>query len=315
MIKISDLRHYTNRIKYIFFQKVFNYATSDIYNTKKFTEFNENSELVILSMVQKKDMSMYLIAIKSLLRFLSVHKVIIVCDQNLTASDKSILKEHIEKLELYDAADFRHEKLPKGGCWERLAAIARFSNDYYVIQMDADTLTLTNPMEIIEATHKNTPFILGSEERFNKKITLLEMNEIAKGWISKGSNHVQVFCENELSNLTEMPSYKYYIRGCAGFAGFPKKSISTDELIHLSNVFYEKLNSRWLEWGTEQFASNLILSNLNDVAVLPLLEYTTPDNFNGKNTFLHFIGYLRFTSFLYQKLAVNFIKQMMSTKA
>lgn len=310
MIKLQTVSHYGNRIRYIFFKQLFDVFTASIHKTKKHTEFDESSELVILTMVQSKDIAMYLIAIKSFLRFITPNKVIVVCDKNVTDTDKITLKEHIQKIELYDVENFRNGRLPIGGTWERLTAISHFSKNYYVIQMDADTLTLCNPVDVINAIQQKAPFILGTDKFWDQKLTLSEMSRIAKSWVFEGSHHIQVFCESELNTLYDTTNYKYYIRGCSGFAGFPQKSISPDVLIHISSIFYDKLGKRWEEWGTEQFASNLILSNLKDVIILPLVKYTTPDNFNGENTFLHFIGYLRFNNFLYQKLAVNFIKNL-----
>jgi hypothetical protein len=298
------------RIRHIFFNALFNFFTSNIYKTARFTRFDKTSDVVVLSMLQQKDMAMYLIAIKSLLRFLSVQKVIIICDKSLTNSDILTLKEHIEEIEFYPAANFEHDSLPVGGTWERLAAIAHFSKDYYVIQMDADTLTLTNPVEVIQAVHNNVPFILGTDKFWNRKFSLLEMSEIAKKWIDKGADHIQVLCENELVTLFETTQYHCYIRGCSGFTGFSKKSISIDDLIYVSNIFHAQIGSKWSKWGTEQFTSNLILSNLKDVTILPNLKYTTPDYFDGKNAFIHFIGPLRFNNFLYQRLAVSFLKSI-----
>jgi hypothetical protein len=313
MIKTKTLLHYYgNRINRIFFKKLFDYFISSIYKTKKHIEFNESSELVILSMVQTKDIAMYLVAIKSLLHFIpSVNKVVVICDENITDADKSILKEHIETIELHNIESFRNNKLPVGGTWERLTALSHFSNDYYVIQMDADTLTLCTPEEVIEAVNGNTPFILGTSTDWNRKISLPEMSDIARNWINEGSNHIQALCESKLMSVFNTTSYEFYIRGCSGFAGFPKNSISTEKLIHISNIFYEKLGERWEEWGTEQFTSNLILSNQKDVLILPFSKYTTPNNYSGKNTFIHFIGYLRFNNFLYQNLSVRFIKSLL----
>ncbi len=307
MMKLGDLRYYAHRIRAIFFKQLFDYFAATIYKTKQHIDFDENSNAVVLSLLQKKDMTMYLIAIKSFLHFVKVKKVIVVCDSDLTDLDRHILHNHIEKVEFYNIADFRHEKLPKGGCWERLTAISIFAKDYYVIQMDADTLTLHQPVEVTEAIVNNVPFILGTEEKYNKKFTLPEISVVAKELIlSLKSSHIQLVCEHELINLSNR--YNCYVRGCAGFAGFPKESISLCDLIDISNTFQEKFGSRWSEWGTEQFASNLLLSNLKGSFILPISQYTTPDNFDEKNTFLHFIGFLRYRNTLYQKLSLKIIR-------
>ena len=60
---------------------------------------------------------------------------------------------------------------------------------------------------------------------------------------------------------------------------------------------------RWREWGSEQVASNLVVANLPGGTLLPHARYCAPHRRRPQTAFLHFIGYVRFTTGLYSELA------------
>lgn len=89
----------------------------------------------------------------------------------------------------------------------------------------------------------------------------------------------------------------YYVRGCAGFAGFapgghgPKlaKDFCTEisALIGMEN---------WSRWGSEQVMSNVIISNEGEPVLLPYERYLNywNEQVPGDASFVHFIGTYRF---------------------
>ena len=105
----------------------------------------------LLTLLQHKDVQMYLAAIKSFARRLAPNEVHIVDDGSLTNEDHILLGKHVPGLVIHALKTYREADLPIGGCWERLSAVARLSETQYVIQLDADTLTVGDIPEVAMA--------------------------------------------------------------------------------------------------------------------------------------------------------------------
>lgn len=300
-------------------QKTFLLFTKEIFKKPMIDSFLDESDLVILTMLQEKDVQMYMLAIYSIAKHITMRKVVIICDSSLSEKSKKLICQHIKSVDFYEAEAYQCEKLPKGGTWERLHAIATLVSQYYVIQMDADILTIKRPEEVIEYVKNNRSFILGANApsaNYTKQI--IETSEIvasmARNWIAKWEKideeiKIQAYAEAVLE-IAAPYGFSNYTRGCSGFAGFAKGSITLDKLYKISEIFNKKLGDNWLEWGSEQFASNLLLSNAEPVSVLPIERYNSADNFCEKSVLLHFIGFVRFSNFLYLRLARACIKQI-----
>lgn len=65
----------------------------------------------------------------------------------------------------------------------------------------------------------------------------------------------------------------------------------------------------WDRWGTEQFASNYMVSNAPNAMVLPHPVYTTPDLINHTTEFVHFIGPLRYSKGIYLQQLQQFLQE------
>jgi hypothetical protein len=257
---------------------------------------------ILLSMVHHRDVLPYLLAAKSFARFVVPSKVVIVADPSISATDREMLKRHIPDLCFRDAAEFHCPELPKGGTWERLTAIAEYALGNFVIQLDADTVA-TKPMpEVEQAIRENYAFLLGTEDVQNIQ-PVAEIAQWAKGRLSDlGDDHVQLTAESVLDRLPEQQHWKY-VRACSGFAGFPRGGFDRSQLIRISQEMSTLLGSRWAEWGTEQFSSNLVLASMEGAKLLPHPKYCAPHRANGDTAFRHFIGYVRHTTPLYGDLA------------
>lgn len=269
--------------------------------------FRHDSDVVLLSMVQKKDVNMFFLAARSFTEYLPVKKIIVIADPSIDKYDREKLKKFLKNVDIYDARKFRHEKYPVGGTWERLAAIAQFSPEGYIIQLDADTLTTGDPLEVRKCVTKNMPFIHGTNDG-QEILPLDKAVEFSKKHIINNHPHVQLLCEANLDCVKDV--YGSYVRGCSGFAGFPKNSITIDDLFLISDRYKSRVLERWNEWGTEQFASNLILSNIKNTFVLPVKVYGVPYTHDKKRIFNHFIGSLRYKSGLYASLAKKVIDHL-----
>lgn len=255
---------------------------------------------VLLSMVHHRDVLSYLLAAKSFARFVVPGRVVIVADPSITAADREVLKRHIPDLCFRDAAEFHCPELPKGGTWERLTAIAEYAQENFVIQLDADTVA-TKPMpEVEQAIRENHAFLLGTEDVQHIQ-PVAEIAQWAKGRLV-GNDHVQLAAESVLDRLSDQQHWKY-VRACSGFAGFPRGGFDRSQLIRISREMGALLGTRWAEWGTEQFSSNLVLASMEGAKLLPHPKYCAPHRANGDTAFRHFIGYVRHTTPLYGDLA------------
>lgn len=286
---------------------IFHYQTKGVFQTVPIGHFSQDNAIILLSMLQETDVQMYLLAAKSMMRYVSINKVVIVCDPTLTEDSKAIIQKHICNVVFLEAREYQHDQIPSGGCWERLYAISHLTSDYYVIQMDADILTLQSPSEIIEAAQLNHPFILGTKPQY-LQLPIEEMCEIMFQWLEKFRARnikpsIQVIAENVMAKLIKPLGYKYYTRGCAGFAGFHKGGITPELVLKVSQFFYDELGEQWENWGSEQFVSNLLLSNLDDLQILPTEKYNVSDSYTSDFVLAHFIGTFRFSNMLYTKLA------------
>lgn len=259
---------------------------------------------IVLSMVQSRDLTAWLLAIKSFAMRIPPSRIVVVADPTLTTADMDLISSHAVGAEIVPASAFQHAALPTGGTWERLQAIARFIKEGYVIQLDADTLSLGTLRHVREAVDTQRGFALVSEDRTRLQTTT-EISEQARREYPD-DRHVQGRAELILADLA-LPWLTRYLRGCSGFTGFPKHAFELGRLIEFSNAMEQRLGSVWRTWGSEQVASNIMLANSFLAQSLPHPAYCSPEHYRGNAEFVHFIGYLRFNSFLYASLATRII--------
>lgn len=293
------IKYYIKEIKRRIQKRSFDKAILEILNTHPLQTSTHGP--LVLSMVHHRDVLPYLAAIKSFAKYVDISKVVIIADKTITAEDRQLFNNHITGLTIRDAAEFVRDGIPSGGCWERLVAISNYVENNYVIQLDADTLTISEPTEVIKCTSKNTSFTLGTYD-LQSKVSVAEVARWAQSHCSSNINpHIQLLCESNLLHAAGGDDSKVYIRGCAGFAGFAQGSICENDVKTLSTRMDFKMGEIWSKWGTEQFASNYLVSNCTPSQVLPHPVYTTPDLINQTTCFVHFIGPLRYLSGRYKK--------------
>jgi len=266
----------------------------------------------LLSMVQKRDVVPYLVALKSFTHFLNPARVVMVCDPSIDADDRALLTRHVPHLELREANEFTHPDIPRGGTWERLYAISEYAVDSYVIQLDADTLTVQPIPEVLDAVRSGRGFVLG-EMPDTPVRSLAATRENALPWIRPGA-HIQGIAETEMVNVG-LPSDARYIRGCSGFTGFPPSATMRPAMLDFSKRMMGKLGQDWARWGTEQVTSNYLASNAFGTRALPFPKYGTPDCASSGTAFFHFIGSMRFINNKYEaasRKAIHIIRNAMA---
>jgi len=253
----------------------------------------------LLSMVHQRDVSSYLVAVKSFAHFLNPVRIVVVCDPSIGPEDRATLKQHLPHVDLREAHEFVHPDIPRGGTWERLFAISGYAQDSYVVQLDADTLTVRPVPEVLESIRANTGFVLG-EMPHTPVRSLAETRANALPWVQEDPDpHVQALAEIEMVNVG-LPADACYIRGCSGFTGFPRSDAMRDMMTDFSRRMTGKLGGDWKRWGTEQVTSNYLVSNAAGTQPLPFPKYGTPDVADTDTAFYHFIGSMRFINSKYE---------------
>lgn len=286
--------------RYRFFE-----ACKQIFITAPITA-TTNDPVAVLTQLQHKDVILFLIAIKTFSRQIPLSKVFIINDGSLSEDDFVILKKHIPIADFYDAKQFADPSCPTGGCWERLLAIASYIDQFYIIQLDSDTLTLSALDEVKDHIKTNTGFVIGTWD--NQEV---EPMNVFSERVQKNDAHVQMVAEAHFSKLDGSENLRY-ARGCAGFAGFSINSFDKQFIIDFSTKMENQIGSKWHEWGSEQVMSNVVVANLDKASVLPHPKYADCNNMRLPATcFVHFIGDCRFRRSIYAKLAQNEIRKLM----
>lgn len=290
----------------------FNIAVREITDTAS-VECDTMSSAVCVSQVCHRDIFAYLVAIKSLTRFVSFRKIYVIADLSITAKDKDLMRRHVKDVEITAIGNIENKKCPKGGMWERLLFISDRVNDHYVVQLDADTLVHKDIPEVTLCIKDNRSFLLG--EWAGQRVG--SMDEARENVMRSASEHIQMVSER---NFNKLPGYQQlkYVRGGACFAGFSRCSGMRVKIEEFSQSMEKIVGlSRWKEWGSEQVTSNYIIANMPGAFVLPFPKYAgfRPGLDLKENVFLHFIGTHRFEKDVYIRSARNMIKRGLARKA
>jgi len=265
--------------------------------------------LKFVTMCSHDDLSMYLLAVKSLYREIGEGKVVVLNDGSLTQGDKNVLTHHITDVAIENTADVKTGACPKGGAWERLLRILELAADSYVIQIDSDTLTRGRIAEVVDCYHENRAFSLGTSA--GQKIVSLEEASCERAMDE--SSHVQAVAERSFARLPSSQRLRY-ARTCAGFAGFPKGLDARESAFEFSRKMTGMIGAKWSEWGSEQVTSNYIVANTPGAVVLPVPKYAScgPSLDVAQAVFIHFIGRWRFHKNIYARESVRAIRELNS---
>jgi len=271
-------------------KKWFDWRVRKIFETRP-AKCDPASNLIILSQLYHPDMAMFMVAAKSLSKYVTPKQFVIV-DDGLTETDRVILKRHFEVIDFINTNQVDTGSCPRRGTWERLVSIADLNADHYVVQLDSDTLTLDKPTEVLACIKDSRSFALGTPGG-QSIISTAETSKIAAGW---NADHVQVLAEQSMDKLPPGLG-NLYVHGCSGFAGFAPGSITRAGIEAFSKAMTELLGEKkWAEWGSEQVTSNYIVANSPQAVILPVATYpfwkTGVDASKAK--FVHFFGTHRF---------------------
>jgi len=263
-----------------------------------------NDGLVIFSMIGTRVLYPYLVSAKSFHAQLGRGRFAVLDDGTLTAADKLVLAQHLDRPQIFSISDVAVGDCPKGGCWERLLTLLELRRGDYVIQLDSDTVTLGPVPEVAEAIAAGRNFTLKGDatSRWQEASAFgRDLDQVPE------SAHVQARIEAAMDRIgAGLPQPLHYVRGCAGFAGFAAGGLDRKAADSFSREAKVLLGAaKWAEWGSEQVMSNVIVSNEGEPLLLPYDRYMNywrePDL--GQASLVHFLGTCRYDRGMYLKAA------------
>ena len=265
--------------------------------------------LRIVSMVCRKHLIMYLVAIKTFYRHFGRGGVAVLNDGSLTAEDLATLRAHIPGVEIFHARDIPLGPAPRGNCWERMLLLADLNADSYVIQLDSDTLTLAPLPEVETQLARGAGFTLmggGLPDCFE---TFAAAGARARAESTR--DHPQDVVERALADFPNAAAAQY-VRGNAAFVGYPPGCLSRPLVFEWLEILRATCGrARWdALWGGEEILSNILIANSPGSSVLPSARYAgyyphDPAHLahHAARIFLHFVGLHRFQGNAYARLA------------
>ncbi len=269
-----------------------------------------DSPVRIVTQLHPRDLLLYLVAAKTFYPRLGHGRFVLLLDPDLDPAGRALLVRHLGGAVVFRrVAEVDTGRCRRGGTWERLVTCLDLARDHYVIQLDADTLTLGELPEVCEAVATNRPFLLGEGE------PVVSCAEAARGPAVTASDatHVVDVAQRVLGDLPDAERLRY-VRASSGFAGFDRAGGAGGRwlLEWFHGEMTARLGRRFAEWGSEQVASAFVLANRPEPAVLPWPDYATvtPAVPLARVRFAHFIGTWRFRRLAYPRLARRTLRRL-----
>jgi hypothetical protein len=271
-------------------------ALSGILKTAPISE--GHPKVVVLSQVCARDFLMYLLAAKSFAHRTEGGRFTVLDDGSLTPEHYDLLQEHLPGIAIHHIDSVHSDATPRGGTWERLLKLVELGERSYVVQLDADTITLGPLDEAWQCIHRGTGFTLTSEI----DARIIPIGEAAANAQLRDSRHFQIAAEAQLDKLDPAMAANY-VRGCSAFTGLPPGDRRSN-VEAISRRMRELMGERWSEWGSEQVTSNLLTASSPGAVLLAPPKYATHEGraLAPDTRFAHFLGTYRFSSNVYRRL-------------
>jgi hypothetical protein len=269
----------------------------------------EATGLMYFSQVCHRDVRCWLVAIKSVSAAIGIGEFTVLDDGSLTEEDRGLLRRHVAGLRVLPIAGVPTDGCPAGGTWERLLALLDLTSNYYVVQVDADLVARLPLGEATAAVHANRGFTLSGEEG----VTVTTARQAAENARRNTCDHVQFAAERLLDQMPGAEELRY-VRGCSGFAGFPRGE-NRATAVAFSAFMRQHLGERWSDRGSEQVTSNFSVANSGpDPLVLPWVRFPAFGWQRDINqaALIHFVGTYRYEGGVYTRVSKTAIRRLVA---
>lgn len=292
-------------------KRTFGKSVSRIRETKPIS-CRQDDAITVVSMVGKDTLLMYLLAIKSFMSNFGYGKIEVINDGSLGSEEIDTLQYHVPGVRISDASDVETHGCPSYISWKRLFKVQQLAQESYVIQLDSDTVSLAPLVDVDERVRANKGFVIGSK-RWSQGVDVSFLRNVVNNW---STDHPQTEAERNFHKLEFFQDGTKYLRGCAGFAGYPKNFASVEEIQALSGQIERHVGEKWYKWGSEQTATLCLISKCKGSTILPwpyYQNYRFPESseVTSSMNFVHFIGTSRFSDRCYQRLADLMIERLL----
>ncbi len=284
------------------------------------TPCQPTAECTIHTMLGHADFLMYLVAIKSFLRFGPVARVMAHSDGSLTHGDESVLRTHVPGIQIVSAAEanerarqklnpFLTEWRARDASWRRVLDTELWCETPRRMIIDSDILTIREPDAVLDWVAGNgakRPLLFGAPDG------------PATGPIpeSSGPRHIQTVFREKLAAVAagaERPP-EYFQGATSGYYGCGAEvSLENVEAIIRSGV---AAGVPMHEWGGEQCLVVYLLSTANPIRLDPQ-KYV---NFApevvvrmDRVAVAHFYGTYRYSGGVYPRLASQVVRELSNT--
>jgi hypothetical protein len=274
----------------------------------------------IHTMLSKRDLPLYVVAIKSFLRFYRAVSVVVHSDGTLDATCESILRRHIPGCRIISYQDADRRAMDRLGTdsalhrcrsydvsYRRLVDTELWGRTPSRIIMDADILVVNEPVEVIswiEGGPGSVPFLMGQPPRTSCETGVSSENT---------PRHIQTIFKEKLELLgLQLGEVALFLDGTTGGFYGSNGQLSLEKIEMLLQAS-EKLGIPMTEWGGEQCMVIYLLSCAGAKRLEPERYFNFfPDQMRKieRATLIHFIGSDRFYRHVYSKTAAEVVRQM-----
>jgi len=256
----------------------------------------KDGPLSIVSMVDKTDVQMYIIAIKALYRRIGFGKIVSIVTSGVSKASRDLMRKHLGPVEFVELESIDTGTCQRGGTWERIMYIADRAATDYVIQIDADVLCFGPIEEVVNCIAENRAFAI------SEGVEIQPLSSWVEKGIARNSQNIVSTFEVKAREFPNADKW-LYLRASSGFAGFARGFVTRALLEEFHAAGQQVHGPRWTEWGTEQLASNFTVANSPNSIPLPYPKYATfepeyatfqKQGVTSDMSVLHFIGAFRF---------------------
>lgn len=278
----------------------FNHAVRAVLDTPPMP-VRDPGRCTIVSMIARRDLRMYLVAMKAFYRRVGGGSLVALLDGPRPQEELDLLARHFPGIALERIADIPVGACQRGGTWERLVYLLdRAGRGEFVIQMDCDVMPTGGDIaEILRCIDTRTAFTMADHARI---VPVAQSAAFAR---TIPGDYIGNVAERAMDRLPGAESL-LYVRGSSGLAGFAPGGFPRAKI----EWFHREMEAlvghrRWREWGTEQCASNFAVANTPGAITLPYPEYASFHPFGDREAakMYHFIGSFRFREGTFIRLA------------